>query len=100
MPAGVAPIKRKVFVVEFAILAYLCMVELAEVVHIQLKQVREDGLLLPGGGEKLNVRGWLVCVFGHSPVSRLSCGLACVSVRFLPRALRNWRRDEIREERI
>ena len=67
MPAGVVPVKRKGSVVEFAILAYLYMVELAEVVHIQIKQVRQDGLLLPGGGEQLNVRGWLVCVFGHSP---------------------------------
>ncbi len=71
MPAGVAPIKRKVSVVEFAILPYLYIVELAEVVHIQIEQVGEDGLLLSGGREKLNVRGWLVCVFGHSPCGQV-----------------------------
>lgn len=51
IPVRLGPIKRKMRVVEFAVRSYVQVEKLTEVVHIQLKQIREDGLLLPCGGD-------------------------------------------------
>jgi hypothetical protein len=76
-PVRVTPIKRKVSVAKSAIRPHLTVVELAEIVNIQLKQVSEDWLMIAFGGDQLNLREWLICMqnllrcmlfpFGHAP---------------------------------
>src|ERR1700677_3354939 len=62
---------------QICIRPYLTVVELAEIVNIQLKQVSEDWLMIAFGGDQLNLREWLICMqnllrcmlflFGHAP---------------------------------
>src|ERR1700677_4031398 len=46
MPLGIGPIQFKVLVAESSIFPWLYIEELAEVISVQLKQVRNYGLLL------------------------------------------------------
>jgi len=66
VPARVAPIKRKVPIAEPSIRSDLYIVEFAEVVRIQLKQISQDRLLFRSGGNDLDMHGCLHCASHHS----------------------------------
>src|ERR1035438_1274531 len=44
---------------------YHDIVELAEIMSVQLKQIRQDRCLLRCGGDDLNMSKWLLCLFCH-----------------------------------
>ena len=59
------PIEREVRVVESAIGFESDIEEFAEIVKVQLEQVRQDRLLLGRCRDELNLSGWLVVRLGH-----------------------------------
>ena len=55
MKVGVAPIKRKLRVAEFAVRADFQILEFAEIVRIQFKKVSQDRLLTGRGRDKFDM---------------------------------------------
>ena len=66
MSVRLAPVKAKALVSKPAIRSKIQILELAEVVPIQLKQVSQDRLLLWSSGDNFDMRGSLSCAFCHS----------------------------------
>ena len=66
MSVGLRPIERKGPVAKSAILPYIQIAEFAKIVCVQLKQVRQDRLLLRRRRDNLEVRGCRFAMLGHS----------------------------------
>ncbi len=57
MPARISPIERQRLISELAVLPYIYMVEFAEIVRVQLEQLRQDRLLFRRSRDQFKTRG-------------------------------------------